>query len=99
MKVLNLRNSFPSNQIIINIIGFSTRSEGDVIPFSTPNMGTVSSGLQTFSNSLSCSQPGEFIITSLQNQQISGTFNFKATESVSFTSVNVTEGVFNNLIY
>ena len=86
----------------LRIYNFSTRSAGEVIPFSVPAMGIVNFGQSTYASIFSGPPyDGQIVFTTLDSEKISGTFIFKAqdTDPSMFTNVWVTDGVFENISY
>lgn len=83
----------------LRIYNFSTRSDGDTIPFSVPAMGIVNFGQTTYATSTA--EDGWITFTTLDSEKISGTFIFKAqdTDPSMFTNVSVTDGFFENISY
>jgi hypothetical protein len=87
--------------IDFRIYDFSTINENDIIDFSVPSMGMVTSGSVTYSNFYQPPYDGQIVFTKKTADTLSGTFNFKAQDVAvgSFLNINVKDGVFENIIY
>ena len=87
--------------IDFRIYNFSTINENEVVYFSVPSMGMVTSGSVTYSNFYQPPYDGQIVFTKKTTDTLSGTFNFKAQDVAvgSFLNINVKDGVFENIIY
>ena len=91
-----------SEVLEIKVYSFSQRSEGETIYFSAPAMGIVSYGGDTYSSTYDGPPyDGQIVFNSLDYENLSGTFSFKAqdVDPTMFTNIWVTEGVFENISY
>ena len=91
-----------SEVLEIKVYSFSQRSEGETIYFSAPAMGIVSYGGGTYSSTYDGPPyDGQIVFNSLDYENLSGTFSFKAqdVDPTMFTNIWVTQGVFENISY
>jgi hypothetical protein len=100
---LSITATANSYSVTITIQAINSRTNGDVISFSSPNFGNVSIGSTTYSNTYFDPTKGEIAISNLDlsGGKISGTFFFEAQDVTpnEFATVNVTEGSFSNISF
>ncbi len=93
--VLTINAEDGDNNIIINIIGFSTREINNTFSFTTPGMGTVLYNGKTYYNTSNTSD-GSFTFTEISSNGFSSSFNFKGTSS-NFEHIYITNGIYSNI--
>jgi hypothetical protein len=100
---LSITATTNSYSVTITIQAINSRTNGDVISFSSPNFGNVSIGNTTYSNTYFDPAKGEIAISNLDlsGGKISGAFFFEAQDVTpnEFATVNVTEGSFSNISF
>ena len=90
--------------ISLRIYEFDTKTEGEVIYFSSPSMGSVTIGEVTYSSTGFGSPPnydGQLLFSKKESDKISGTFNFKAQNVAvgQWDEITVKDGAFEDIVY
>ena len=89
--------------IVIKILSINSRSNGDVIHFSSPSLAIITIGSTTYANTYFDPTKGEINITNLDlnGGKVSGTFFFEAQDVTpnEFGTVNISEGEFSNISF
>ena len=92
-----------NTSVSLNLPSISSRYSGSTIVFSSPGLGFITIGSDTYANTYFDASKGEIEITSINSSssKISGTFFFESmhVDPTNFDKVNITSGSFSNISF